>query len=121
MIARKIRQTLKVEYLDQELIQQSLHNCLHHYYDLENIVDIRYGNLLLNPSEIYEAANLNFLFIASDLDINLIIDGNKSFDIMQFVLIQRKIRFRFKIKPQMIPMNCTVNVHYLHGRSQLVD
>lgn len=121
MSARKIRQALNVQYLDQELIQQSLHNCINHYYDLENVIDVRSGNMFLNPSQSYSATNINFLFLASDIDVRVTIDGNKHFDVMQFVLVQRNVNFDFSIQPQIVPMNCTVNIHFLHGKIAMSD
>lgn len=113
---RSINAELRVCYLDQEVIQQQLQNCFLHSYNLPNVIDYIHTNLFLNAGQNYSADSQNFLFISTNFDIELTIDGTKQFSITEFMLIQRDYTFTFSIIPLIIPAGCNVNVHILHGK-----
>lgn len=113
---RQINAEFRASYLDQESIYQNLQNCLSHQYTLTNVIDYKNMNFFLSANQTYNASQVNFLFLATNLDVQLIIDGDKQFSVTEFILVQRDYSFSFEIKPIIIPSGCNVNIHCMHGK-----
>lgn len=116
---RRISADFRATYLDQETISQTLQNCLNHQYTLDGVIDYKNMNFFLAPNQTYGASGINFLFLASNLDLQLTIDGDKQFSVTEFVLVQRDYVFSFEIKPIIIPAGCNVNIHCMHGKLRM--
>lgn len=116
-MSRTLRGEFRVSYFDQEMIQQSLHNDINHWYELYNIVDYKSQNFFLSGSQVYEASAVNVLYVVADNDFNLLIDGSKSFAVREFFLVQHDLPFSFKISQlNTLQSLCTINLHVLHAK-----
>ena len=116
---RYIKAEFRAGYVDLETIQQQLQNCISHAYTLEDIIDYKHTNMFLTPTESYAASNQNFLFMASNVDLEVTIDGTKQFALTEFFLVQREYAFSFEIKPIVVPDGCNVNLHIMHGKLRM--
>ena len=114
---KTIRYEFKASYIDQEFIPLALHNYINHFQEITNIVDYRSGNMMIYGAQSYSVIDQNFLFLASDLDVILTINGTISLNLSEFVLLQKSQKFSFEIKAFNAHTSpCNANIHFLHGK-----
>lgn len=112
---RIIKTELRLSYIDQEVVNKALHDSIAHYFELDGVREFKSINAFLAGLETYEVTFANFMFIIADRDLNLLIDGTKSFAVKEFLLVQSEIPFSFKLSQLNGPLSlCTTNFHCIH-------
>jgi hypothetical protein len=110
---KTIQYGFQANYIDKELIDQTLLNYIQHFNDLSPVKNYTNINKPLLGSEIYNGEKQNFLFVVGDNDFVLTIN-NSTFTVREMVLIQRANKFDFSVK-QVSGSPCDLNIHVLHG------